>query len=80
VQIFTEKRKIITKTSTAQMEEKLSGENFLRIHISFIVSVSKIEAFTANTIEILRKKLPIGRSFKNGVLSALILQVLWRVY
>ena len=55
----------------AEMEEKLSGENFLRIHISFIVSVSKIEAFTANPIEILGKELPIGRSFKNGVLSAL---------
>lgn len=71
VQIFTDKRKIITKTSMAQMEEKLPPENFLRIHKSFIVSIGKIEAFTANTIEIQGKELPIGRSFKNGVLSAL---------
>jgi len=71
VQIFTDKRKIITKTSMAQMEEKLSTENFLRIHKSFIVSISKIEAFTANTIEIHGKELPIGRSFKNAVLNAL---------
>jgi DNA-binding LytR/AlgR family response regulator len=71
VQIFTDKRKIITKTSMAQMEEKLPGENFLRIHKSFIVSISKIEAFTANTIEIQGKELPIGRSFKNAALSAL---------
>lgn len=53
------------------MEEKLPGESFLRIHKSFIVSLTKIEAFTANTIEIQGKELPIGRSFKNGVLSAL---------
>jgi DNA-binding LytR/AlgR family response regulator len=71
VQVYTDKRKIITKTSMAQMEEKLPGEGFLRIHKSFIVSLSKIEAFTANTIEIQGKELPIGRSFKNGVLSAL---------
>lgn len=71
VQVYTDKRKIITKTSMAQMEEKLPGESFLRIHKSFIVSLSKIEAFTANTIEIQGKELPIGRSFKNGVLSAL---------
>jgi DNA-binding LytR/AlgR family response regulator len=71
VQIFTEKRKIITKTSMAQMEEKLPSDSFLRIHKSFIVSIGKIEAFTANTIEIQGKELPIGRSFKNGVLSAL---------
>jgi DNA-binding LytR/AlgR family response regulator len=71
VQVYTDKRKIITKTSMSQMEEKLPGESFLRIHKSFIVSLNKIEAFTANTIEIQGKELPIGRSFKNGVLSAL---------
>lgn len=71
VQIFTNKRKIITKTSMTQMEEKLSGDHFLRIHKSYIVSIPKIEAFTANTIEILGKELPIGRSFKNAVLGAL---------
>ena len=70
VQIFTDKRKIITKTSMAQMEEKLSSGNFLRIHKSFIVSISKIEAFTANTIEVQGKELPIGRSFKNAVLNS----------
>lgn len=71
VQVYTDKKKIITKTSMSQMEEKLPSENFLRIHKSFIVSVGKIEAFTANTIEIQGKELPIGRSFKNAVLSAL---------
>ena len=71
VQIYTDKRKIITKTSMAQMEEKLSADNFLRIHKSYIVPVSKIEAFTANTIEIQGKELPIGRNFKNAVLNSL---------
>jgi DNA-binding LytR/AlgR family response regulator len=71
VQIYTEKRKIITKTSMTQMEEKLPSESFLRIHKSYIVSIAKIEAFTANTIEIQGKELPIGRSYKNGVLSSL---------
>jgi len=71
VQVYTDKKKIITKTSMSQMEEKLPSESFLRIHKSFIVSVGKIEAFTANTIEIQGKELPIGRSFKNAVLSAL---------
>lgn len=71
VQLFTDKRKIITKTSMTLMEEKLPSENFLRIHKSYIVSIHKIEAFTANTIEIQGKELPIGRSFKNAVLNAL---------
>lgn len=71
VQIYTDKRKIITKTSMALMEGKLPADSFLRIHKSFIVPVSKIEAFTANTIEIQGKELPIGRNFKNAVLSSL---------
>jgi DNA-binding LytR/AlgR family response regulator len=71
VQIYTDKRKIITKNSMALMEEKLPTDHFLRIHKSYIVPVNKIEAFTANTIEIQGKELPIGRNFKNAVLSAL---------
>lgn len=71
IQIFTDKRKIITKTSMTLMEEKLPAAKFLRIHKSFIISIPKIEAFTANTIEIHGKELPIGRSYKNAVISAL---------
>jgi DNA-binding LytR/AlgR family response regulator len=71
VQIYTDKRKIITKNSMALMEEKLPTDHFLRIHKSYIVQVNKIEAFTANTIEIQGKELPIGRNFKNAVLNAL---------
>jgi DNA-binding LytR/AlgR family response regulator len=53
------------------MEEKLPPENFLRIHKSYIVPVGKIEAFTANTVEINGKELPIGRNYKNAVLNSL---------
>ncbi len=71
VQIYTDKKKIITKTTLASLEEKLPGESFLRIHKSFIVSLHRIEAFTASTIEVPGKELPIGRSFKNSVFHAL---------
>ncbi len=71
VQIFTEKKKIITKTSMTNMEEKLIPEGFMRIHKSYIVSLSKIEAFTAHSIEVTGKELPIGRSYKNAVLETL---------
>ena len=71
VQIHTEKRKIITKTSMIHMEDKLPTDHFLRIHKSYIVSIPKIEAFTANTVEVLEKEIPIGRSYKNAVLKAL---------
>ena len=71
VQIYTGKKKIITKTSMTNMEEKLPEAGFIRIHKSFIVALSKIEAFTTSCIEVHGKELPIGRSYKNSVLEML---------
>ena len=53
------------------MEEKLPDAGFMRIHKSYIVSLSKIEAFTSSSIEVRGKELPIGRSYKNSVLEML---------
>ena len=41
--------------------------NFIRIHRSFLVSASKIEAFTPSHIDINGQQLPIGRSYKSEV-------------
>jgi len=69
VQIYTGKTKIITKASLSSLEEKLAVDDFVRIHKSYIVSLSKVEAFTANTVEIHGKTLPIGRSYKNAAIE-----------
>lgn len=74
VQIFTEKKKIITKASMTHMEEKLPNNHFIRIHKSYIVSVNKIESFTTSNIEVPGKELPIGRSYKSSVLDSLSLK------
>lgn len=71
VKIHTVDKKIVTKTSMSGMEDKLPDTDFLRIHKSFIVSVRKIEAFTATSIEIGGKELPVGRSYKNRVAGVL---------
>ncbi|NQU53525.1 MAG: response regulator transcription factor [Bacteroidetes bacterium] len=71
VQIYTKQKKIITKTSMTNMQEKLPDTDFMRIHKSYIVSMAKIEAFTSHSIEVPGKELPIGRSYKKSVLQAL---------
>ena len=53
------------------MQDKLPSEDFMRIHKSFIVSMGKIEAFTSTSIEVPGKEIPIGRSYKNAVMSTL---------
>jgi DNA-binding LytR/AlgR family response regulator len=55
---------LLVKQSITSTEEMLPGNLFLRIHRSFIVSVTKITAFTNNDVEIDRVEIPIGRMYK----------------
>ncbi|MCX6149085.1 MAG: response regulator transcription factor [Ignavibacteriales bacterium] len=64
-------KKVITHQQISQLEEQLTCKGFIRIHRSYIVSVSKIEAVTSASIEIHGKELPIGRNYKNEVLKTL---------
>jgi len=71
VKIHTPTKSVITKQLISYFEETLDKDKFLRIHKSFIVSKDKIEAFTASSVEITGKELPIGRNYKNEVLAKL---------
>jgi DNA-binding LytR/AlgR family response regulator len=71
VRITTPDKNILVKFQLNEMEEMLSKNNFLRIHRSFIVSKDKISAFTATGVEIDGKQIPIGRSYKEVVISIL---------
>ena len=69
--IHTEAKRIVTKCSLAKIENKLPSDKFIRIHKSFIVAVSRIQSYTATTMEVDSKELPIGRSYKNVVMKAM---------
>jgi DNA-binding LytR/AlgR family response regulator len=60
-------KRVVTKQKISFLEQKLMENNFIRIHRSFLVSASKIEAFTPSHIDIHGEKLPIGRSYKSEV-------------
>ena len=71
VRITTKDKSILTKFQLNEIEDMLSKNNFLRIHRSFIAAKDKIAAFTATDVEINNKSIPIGRSYKELVLSVL---------
>ena len=71
VRITTKDKSILTKFQLNEIEDMLSKNNFLRIHRSFIAAKDKIDAFTATDVEINNKSIPIGRSYKELVLSVL---------
>ena len=71
VRVKTKQKEVITHQKISYLEEKLPEDAFLRIHRSFMVAISKVETYSAVTIEVPGKELPIGRNYKNQVLAVL---------
>ncbi|KAA3639565.1 MAG: DNA-binding response regulator [Bacteroidetes bacterium] len=71
VKIFTTKEHHVTLLGISQMEEKLPPQHFLRIHRSFIVSLSKIARFSQSNLMVGSQTLPIGNSYREEVLNRL---------
>jgi DNA-binding LytR/AlgR family response regulator len=71
VRITTASRQITTRQTIAYYEELLPPEQFVRIHRSFIVALSKIEAISENRIEVLGQALVIGGNYKQRVFEKL---------
>ncbi len=71
LKIHTENGNYVTKETISHFEEILPEDRFLRIHRSYIVSVDRITAITTSSIEIGKKELTIGRSYKQSVTRSL---------
>ena len=67
IKIVTTKKEYISKMSTHQMEELLPADSFKRIHRSFIISVNKIDSYTAEEVEINGTAIPVGRGYKDVI-------------
>ena len=65
IKIVTTKKEYISKMSTHEMEDLLPANGFKRIHRSFIASISKIESYTAEIVEVNGVSIPIGRGYKD---------------
>jgi DNA-binding LytR/AlgR family response regulator len=73
IKIITIHKVIVTKHLLTSLEEMLPQHEFIRTHKSFIAAVNKIESFNADSLEIGKKVIPIGRSYKfnvNKILSS----------
>jgi two-component system LytT family response regulator len=67
IKIVTTKREYISKMSTHEIEDLLPANLFKRIHRSFIISLSKIESYTAEMIDVNGVSLPIGRGYRDVI-------------
>ena len=58
---------IITRMSMKAIEEELPLSKFIRVHKSFIVSVSAITSVRKNSIFIGAEEIPVGENYKDSV-------------
>ena len=67
IKVITATGTVITKQSISSVEEMLPKEKFVRIHRSYIVSVSKIESYNHELVWIAKQELPITRMYRHEV-------------
>ncbi|MBD3617369.1 MAG: response regulator transcription factor [Gracilimonas sp.] len=69
VLIKTLDKEVQTHATLTSMEKKLAGENFIRVHRSFMVNINKIERWSQTDICMEGQIIPIGRSYKQQTIQ-----------
>jgi DNA-binding LytR/AlgR family response regulator len=77
VNIYTQKGKFMTILSLKSLEENLDPHTFIRVHKSYIVSISKIESIDGNEIFIQTHHIPISRNYRQQVIDKVVNKRLW---
>lgn len=69
VNIYTEAKKIVAYLTLKGLESQLPADEFIKIHQSFLVSFSRINAIEGNQVRIGDKALPISRNYRETVMK-----------
>jgi len=64
LKIYLPGKKILTKQSIKSMLEQLPEDQFIQVHKSYVVALSKIESIERNRINISGKCIPVGDLYK----------------
>jgi two-component system, LytTR family, response regulator LytT len=69
----TKTARYVIHSTMKNMEEKLLSRNFIRVHRSYIVRLNDVQSVTPQslTLESIAKEIPIGGSYKEGLLKKL---------
>ena len=71
VKFVTASKNYITYSTLKNLEEKLHGDEFLKVHRSYIVNINKIDDIRGNTIYLQGNQIPIGKGHKEELVKRL---------
>ncbi|WP_299124005.1 LytTR family transcriptional regulator DNA-binding domain-containing protein [uncultured Winogradskyella sp.] len=69
--IYSKNKEYLLVMTLKDMDEKLPRKHFLRVHRSYIISISKISEIAKSHIVIGKKAIPISKSLKDELLNRL---------
>jgi DNA-binding LytR/AlgR family response regulator len=69
VTICTESKKILAYLTMKSLETQLPPDDFIKIHQSYLVNCSKIEAIEGNEMKLGGKSLPMSRNYRDMVMK-----------
>jgi DNA-binding LytR/AlgR family response regulator len=72
ISIFCKTKRLITHLGMSKIQDALPSNQFTRVHKSFIVNNDAITAFDGASIEIDRKSIPIGRTYKPQIMNTIL--------
>lgn len=67
IKVVTDTNEFISRMSTHEIENLLPGIIFKRVHRSFIISINKLESYTAESVEVNGVSIPIGRGYRDVI-------------
>jgi DNA-binding LytR/AlgR family response regulator len=69
--IKTSDQKHLISQTLKSVEEKLLSHGFLRVHRGYLINVTKIQSVTESSVFIENTAIPIGRTFREDLISLL---------
>jgi DNA-binding LytR/AlgR family response regulator len=69
VSVYTDDKRILAYLTMKSLEAQLPADDFIKIHQSYLVNCSKIEAIEGNEVKIEGKSLPISRNYRDLVMK-----------
>lgn len=69
--VVTPKKEYVLTSTLKDMQNKLPGDIFVRVHRSFLVNISKLDVVAESHVEINRKAIPLSKSHREGLLRHL---------
>lgn len=69
--VFYDDKKLLAGMHLKMFEAMLPGDQFFRVHRSYMINLSKITSINGNIVELGKKEIPIGANYKNDLIIKL---------